>query len=133
MELAEDRGFKKALADRMAYGASAITPYINGSRPVSLDMLEAISEISGKPPAELIAPPGSIHQCSPDEAALLRALRTWPPSVTTSLLRFLAFFADEPPGAGVLRNLHEIARELSEPQRQRVYTYARQEKDPPRR
>jgi len=124
IELAEQRGFKKALADRMSYSPSAITPYINGSRPVSLDMLEAISEVSAIRPAELIAPPGSVYQVSPDEAAILRALRQWPPSVTTALSRFLAFFADEAPGGGVLRDLHELLREMSDTDRRAVYGFA---------
>lgn len=121
-ELAERRGFKTALARRLRLSAPAITPYVSGERDVSLDMLEAVAELASVPVAELVAPPGTIHQLNPDEAALIRWLRRWPLSVTRALCAFLAFFADEPSEIAQTRNLHELWRRMPAKKREWFYS-----------
>lgn len=124
-ELAERRGFRKALAERMGFRPSGVTPYVKGERHVTLPMLEAISELSGVPVANLVVPPdSSIKQLNADEAALYRALHRWPLSVTRALCAFVAFFADEEPAAGLTRNLHELWRGLQAPDREWLYGIA---------
>jgi transcriptional regulator with XRE-family HTH domain len=124
-EAGERRGFKKALAEELNVSASAITPYVNGERAVTIDMLEAIAKLTKTPIAELVVPPGdSVRQLRPDEAAVLRALRRWPVEVTQALVTFLRFFADEEPAAGQTRNMHQIWRTMRQHQRDQVYGFA---------
>lgn len=104
---------------------SAITPYVQGHREPSLTMLEAVSELTQVPIAELVTPPEAVlKQLNPDEAALLRWLRSWPLDVTRSLVQFVAFFADEPPAARQTRNLHELWRGLGHADREWLYGVA---------
>jgi transcriptional regulator with XRE-family HTH domain len=124
-ELSEKRGFRNALAKRMGVYPSAITPYVAGDRAMSLEMLEAISELSQIPLAELVAAPTStIKELTADEAFVLRALRRWPRTVTQALVGFLTFFADEEPVAGQTRNMHELWRRMSPRDQDAVYGYA---------
>jgi transcriptional regulator with XRE-family HTH domain len=124
-EAGERRGFKKALADELHVSQSAITPYVNGERAVTLDMLEAIAKLTNTPIAELVAPPGdTVRQLRPDEAEVLRALRKWPVEVSHALLSFVRFFADEEPAAGQTRNLHQIWRTMRQHQRDQLYGFA---------
>lgn len=124
VDLARRRGFKTALAKRLGYGASGVSPYVSGQRVPSLDMLEAISEVGQVPLAELVAEPGSLYQLDPDEATLIRWLREWPKSVTHALLAFVAFFADEPPAVRQTRNLHELWRRLPSAKQEWLYGVA---------
>lgn len=129
-ELFEQKRFKQnRVAERLAIQPSAVTRYVNGPTPITVAFLEAVSEESAIPIGELVAPVESWKQVSADEAAILRGLRKWPTSVTTSLVRFLAFFVDEAPSAGMLRNLHELLRELPEPARRAVYGFALMRKE----
>lgn len=124
-ELSEQRGFRLSLAKRLKKTPPAITPYVSGERAVTLEMLEAISEIAHIPLAELVALPGSdVKELNPNEAALIRALRQWPSSVTKALLTFVAFFADEEPAATQTRNLHAYFREFDQKDRDWYYGIA---------
>jgi transcriptional regulator with XRE-family HTH domain len=124
-ELSEKRGFRNALAKRLRVYPSAITPYVSGEREMSMDMLEAVSELAAIPLAELVAPPGSlIKQLDADEAALLRHLRKWPKSVIRNLCQFVGFFADEDPAETQARNLHELYRGLRANDRDWLYSAA---------
>lgn len=116
---AQPRGFKIALARRLGVSAAAITPYVGQeARQMPLEMLEALSELVSVPVGELIAKEGSTYrELNADEAALLRALRRWPPNVTRSLCAFVAFFADEEPAAAQTRALHELWRQTDDPMR----------------
>lgn len=124
-EFSERRGFKVALARRLNFQPSAITPYVTGERPMSLEVLEAVSELASVPLAELVAAPGSsVRELNADEAALLRALRRWPLTVTRSLCAFVAFFADEEPVAAQTRNFHELWRRMDQTRRDRIFSLA---------
>lgn len=121
-ELSERRGFKRDLAERLDLTPSAITPYAQGERRITVDMLEAMSELSGVPLAELVAKHESaVRELNPDEAAIIRALRQWPLSVRQSLGSLLTFFADEPAPAGQTRNAHELWRQMRIQDREWVY------------
>lgn len=115
------RGFKKALAERLNFGPSWVSPYVQGDRAVTLDILEAMSELSGVPVAELVAPPDTVYQLDADEARLVRALRRWPKSVQHALGAFVGFFADESASETQTRNLHEYWRRM--PARDREWFY----------
>lgn len=123
-ELAAKRGFKKALAARLDFGPSWVSPYVSGERAVTLDILEAMAELSGKPAAELVAPPETVWQLDADEARLVRTLRRWPKPVTHALLDFLGFFADEAPTETRTRNLHELWRRLTDRDQEFLYGLA---------
>ena len=119
---AERRGFRTALAKRLQLSQSAISPYVSGERPVTLAMVEAISEAANVPIAELVAPADTeIKQLDADEAALLRWLRLWPKDVTRHLGRFVQFFADEAPAVQQQRNFHEMYRNLGTKDREWLY------------
>jgi transcriptional regulator with XRE-family HTH domain len=115
VELYRQRKFTQAtLAKALSVDPSAAHGYVSGDTRISLDVLEAVCEVSGVPVAELVAPVGSqIKQLNGDEAAVIRALRQWPLSVTRSLGAFLAFFADEPFEDAQARSHHELWRGLN--------------------
>jgi transcriptional regulator with XRE-family HTH domain len=120
-ELAEKRGFATALAKRLGKTPSAITPYINGSTPVSIEVLEAVSELAQIPVAELVASEeSSWRELDSQEAAIVRALRHWPDTVRDAFVAFVQYFADEPPAAGQTRNVHEHWRHLSQAERDEI-------------
>lgn len=122
-ELSDDRRFRQTkIAARLGIAQSAVNRYIHGATPITVSFLEAISEETGIPIAELVAPPGTIHQLNADEAALIRWLRGWPLSVTRALVAFLAPFADEPPQAKQTRNLHELWRRMPAKKREWFYS-----------
>ncbi len=124
-ELSDTKAFKQTkVAARLDIDQGAVNRYINGATPITVSFLEAVSEETSIPLAELVAPPGTIHQLNADEAALLRWLRRWPLSVTRALCGFLAFFADEPPQLLQTRNLHELWRHLPAKRREWLYGVA---------
>lgn len=126
-DLHQARRFSQVkLADRLKVDPSSVSHTLNKpDRPITLDFLEAASQLAGVRVAELVAEPGSVvKELNPDEAALLRALRNWPLTVTRSLVAFVAFFADEEPAATQTRNLHELWRHLNQRQREAVYGFA---------
>lgn len=117
-ELADDRRFNQTkVAARLGIDQSNVNRYVRGATPITISFLEAISGETGIPLAELVAPPGTIHELHADEAALIRWLRRWPISVTRSLARFLAFFADEPSEVLQTRNQHELWRGMAQKDR----------------
>jgi transcriptional regulator with XRE-family HTH domain len=121
-ELSDRRGFRSALAGRLKLSPAAISPYVSGEREVTLDMLEAMAELSQVPVAELVAPPGSlVKQLDAHEATLLRYVRKWPSSVVQALLGFLAYVADEPAVETQARNLCEYWRHLPQGDRDWLY------------
>ena len=112
----ERRFTQVALAKALSVDPSAANGYVSGDTRISLDVLEAVAEVSGVPIAELVAPDGSLlRQLNPTEAQLFRALRQWPGSVTEALALFLAFFADEPAIDRQTRNVHEMWRQIRTP------------------
>jgi len=114
IEMSKVRGFKTRLAEAMSMEPSGITPYVNGTREVSMAMLEAMSRLSGKPIAEIVCPPGDvIKQLDADEAALIRYARAWPKSVLHALLHFLHYWSDDPPVDEQTRKLREYWRVMS--------------------
>ncbi len=116
-ELGRAKKFKqKDVADAMGFKSpSAVTKVLTGdSRSITLKFVEVCAREAGIPLAELVSDPGStVRELNPTEAKLLRALRQWPESVTDALSVFVGFFADEPPAAAQLRNIHEHARSLN--------------------
>lgn len=122
-ELSEERRFKQTkVAERLGIDQGAVNRYIHGATPITVSFLEAVSLETGIPIAELVAPPGTIHQLNPDEAALIRWLRGWPLSVTRALCAFLAPFADEAPQLKQTRNLHELWRRMPAKKREWFYS-----------
>ena len=124
-EVSTPRLFKKQLAERLRVGPSTITPYTSGEREPPLHYIEAAAAIANIPIAEFVAAPGStVRELNADEAAILRALRQWPLSVTRALCAFVAFFADEEPVAQQTRKMHEVWRHLPPEKRAAVFGYA---------
>jgi transcriptional regulator with XRE-family HTH domain len=126
LALYQARRFKQVqLAERLGIGPSAVNPYISGDREISLELLEAVCDLTHERVAEIVAPASDeIRQLSPDEAALLRHVRAWPLSVRRALLSFVEYFADEAPTVGQTRNLHELWRRSDEQQRGRIFALA---------
>ena len=110
-------------ACRMRNEFRAVQLYVNTAR-AHLCKLEAMSDLSGRPVAELVAPPGTIYQLNAEEAAIIRRLRLWPASVMRALGAFLAFFADEPPEVRLSRNMHELWRGLETRDREWLFGIA---------
>lgn len=113
-ELASNRAIpQRKLAKRLKMSQSNISKTIHhDSRPLTLEFLEAVAELTQIPLGELVSKPGEWKQVSPDEAALLRALRRWPQAVGRHLVAFAGFFGDEPPADAQSRSVHELWRNL---------------------
>jgi transcriptional regulator with XRE-family HTH domain len=123
--LSDDRRFKQTkIAARLQIDQAAVNRYIHGSTPITVSFLEAVSQETGIPIAELVAQPGTTYQLNADEALIVRALRKWPASVGHALRVFLEPFADEEPALQQQRNLHELLRRMSRKQRDWLYAVA---------
>jgi transcriptional regulator with XRE-family HTH domain len=109
------------VAGKLGIARSAVNRYVHGPTPITIDFLEVAEEVSGVPLGELASPQESWKQVNPDEAALLRALRRWPITVTRALGAFVAFFADEPAQVRQTRNFHELWRHLPQKKRDELY------------
>jgi transcriptional regulator with XRE-family HTH domain len=119
--LRERRVRQTAIATRLDIEQSAVHRYIHGPTPMTVAFLEAVESLSGVPMGEIVSPKEDWKQVNADEAALLRALRRWPATVTRSLGAFLAFFADEEPVLRQTRNLHELWRSMPQKRRDEFY------------
>ena len=90
-KLTQRHGMKARLAKELNTVPSAITPYTNGDREVTLRMLEALSRISGVPVSEIVATPGStLCELTPEEATILKRLRQWPLELQQALALLLS-------------------------------------------
>jgi len=97
---------------------------MQGTQPVTLDVLEAAGELAGVNPLEMLLDPKTeMKLLAPHEAHFLRQIRTWPASTREALLTFLEYFADEEPASEQLRQAHEHLRRLSPPLRGRAVGY----------
>jgi transcriptional regulator with XRE-family HTH domain len=125
LELFNAGQFKQArVADRLGINSSAITRYVNGPTALTLEFLDAVAVEANLPLGELVSPAGSGHHLDTHEAALIRALRQWPKSVTQAILNFVAFFADETPVERQGKNLHEMYRRMPDADREWLYSVA---------
>jgi transcriptional regulator with XRE-family HTH domain len=112
------------VAERLGVAPSVVTRYLYGPSALTLPFLDAVAEESRIPLGELLAPPGTVHQLDAYEAALIRALRLWPKSVTQAILTFVSFFADESPVERQGKNLHEMYRRMGDADREWLYSVA---------
>jgi transcriptional regulator with XRE-family HTH domain len=121
----ERRAFTQvALAKRTGLWQSVVNRIIHGQQPVTLDVIEAVGELCGIDPAELLADAGSgVKVLNPAEAELLRYVRAWPVSTREALIVFLRFFANEPPVDAQLRRALEYLREMGKGERDRAVAY----------
>jgi transcriptional regulator with XRE-family HTH domain len=125
--LVESKRFRQAaLADSLGMTQGNISKLLsNNDRPITIEVLAAVSELANIPMAELVAPPGSgIYELSGEHAIVIRALRQWPASVSRALCLFLAYFADEEPAAGQSRRMHELWRQMPASDRAAVFGFA---------
>lgn len=123
-------GMRVRLAKELNVVPSAITPYVEGDREVTLRMLQAVSKLTGERVSEMLAPPNSsLKELDPEEAAILRWLRSWPRDVTRNLAAFLMFFADEPPALQRDRSFHDLYRNLGDKDRELIYSIALQARE----
>ncbi len=115
---------QKQLAERAKIPTSSVNRIMQGTQPVTLDVLEAAGELAGVNPLEMLLDPKTeMKMLTPQEAQFLRQIRTWPSSTREGLLRFLEYFADEDPAETQLRQAHEHLRQLSVPLRGRAAGY----------
>lgn len=119
------RDFKQTdLAARLRRPGSVVNRIIHGSQPVTLDVLEAVGELTGVDPMELLADPATlVHALNPMEAELLRYARGIPRSTLDNLLGFLRFFAGEDALTQQLRQATEYLRAMGKSERDRAMAY----------
>jgi transcriptional regulator with XRE-family HTH domain len=111
-------GYKKRLAHKAGIPASSLTRILRGDQPVTLSILQAVQDLDGINPLQLLAGAGDeLVPVTATEAQVLRYLRLWPRAVLESLVSFLAHFANEPPIDRDLRNGLTMLKKLSERQR----------------
>ncbi len=129
-ELSTQRRFKQTkIGQRLGIDQSSVNRYVNGTTPITVSFLEAVAEETSIPLGELVAPPGTMYQLNADEAALIRWLRKWPTSVTQKLCALIQFFAEEPPGHPLLREIDELLRGMPERDRRAIYGFALMRKE----
>lgn len=122
IELTKKHGMKAKLAKELRTSPSAITPYTQGTREVTLRMLEALSRIARVPLSELIAPDGSTtRELTPDETTLIDTVRTWPKHMSKHLIALVAYIAHAQPADPRERQLLDRYRALTEPDRNRLF------------
>lgn len=112
------------LAAKTGRPGSVINRIIHGRQPVTLDILEAVGELSGLDPMELLAGVGSeIKALNPLEAELLRYARTWPKPIQMALLTFLRHFAGESALESQARIAISYLRAMGATERHRAMAY----------
>lgn len=113
-----------ALANRLRRPQSVVNRIIHGKQPVTLDVLEAVGEITNTDPAELLANPQSaLKVLSGPEAEMLRFFRSWPLSTREAMLAFLRFFAAESEMDQQIRRATQYLRDMGKGERDRAVAY----------
>jgi transcriptional regulator with XRE-family HTH domain len=103
---------------------SSMSRIYAGRQPVTLQMLDAIEQITGESAVEfLIDPSVEMKAVSPPEAQMLRYFRSWPKPTRDALLTFASLFADEEPATHDERRAREQIRRLSDAKKRLVYGY----------
>jgi transcriptional regulator with XRE-family HTH domain len=103
---------------------SSMSRIYAGRQPVTLQMLDAIEQITGESAVEfLIDPNVEMKAVNPPEAQMLRYFRSWPAPTREAFLTFASFFADEDPVTHDERRAHEQIRRLSDAKKRLVYGY----------
>ena len=105
------------VAKRAGHHPPWLNGILNGRRNIRVRDLDALATAARIPVAELVAEPGTLKQLTADEASLVRWFRDWPATVQQGLLGFLRFWADEAPADRQARQLHELIRRASGPER----------------
>lgn len=126
MALKERKAFRQVdLAKRLNTKPAAVSETLSGKRNVTLRFLEAVSDVTGIHPGELLvdAHRDQMKVVSPIEMQLLRYFRSWPAATREALIAFGSFFADEDPVTHDERVAHEQIRKLAEGKRRLVYAY----------
>lgn len=115
---------QRELAHKIKRPPSVVNRIIKGTQPVTVRVLEAVGELTGVSPAELLLESAdSIKAVTPPEATLLRFVRAWPAPTRDALLTFASFFADEDPVTHDERRAHEQIRRLGDAKRRLAYAY----------
>lgn len=115
---------QRALAKKIKRPPSVVNRIVHGRQPVTLRVLEAVGDLAGVNPLEmLIDPKDEMKLVNPIEAELLRYFRSWPHSTKLALVTFASFFADEDPAIEDQRRAHQQLRDLGDAQRRLAYAY----------
>lgn len=126
LALKERKAFKQVeIADRMKTAQAAVSETLAGKRRITLRFLEAVADVTGIHPGELLMDPhrDQLKVVNPLEMQLLRYFRTWPQPTRDALVIFASFFADEDPVTHDERRAHEQIRRLSDAKKRLVYGY----------
>lgn len=124
--LKDRKAFTQAeVARRLKTADAAVSETLNGKRKISLRFLEAVADVAGVHPGELLVDPhrDQIKVVNPAEMQLLRYFRSWPQTTRDALIAFASFFADEDPATHDERRAHEQIRRLADGKKRLVYAY----------
>lgn len=126
----DGRFTQTALAKWLHQDPSNAVRYVTGPRPISLKVLEAVSELTQVPVAELVLPPGALlKQVSPQEASLLRWFRGWPEHVRVQLVGLLEYFEQEDLVDRQSRNMQSYWRTSSIKEREMILAFIVMQKE----
>ena len=115
---------QSALAKQIHRPTSVVNRIIHGTQPVNLRVLEAVGDLTGTNPVELLLDPSDeMKLVTPDEARLLRYFRKWPAPTRLAFLTFASFFGDDEPVTADERRAHEQIRRLADAKKRLVYAY----------
>lgn len=127
LALKERKAFKQTeIAKRLKTADAAVSETLSGKRKITLRFLQAVSEVTGIHPGELLVDPhrDQVKVINPIEMQMLRYFRSWPVPTREALLSFASFFADEDPVTADERRAHEQLRRLkSDAVRRRALAY----------
>lgn len=93
--LRDRKAFTQAdVARRLKTADAAVSETLSGKRKISLRFLEAVADVAGVHPGELLVDPhrDSIKVVNGAEMQLLRYFRRWPAATRDALLSFASFF-----------------------------------------
>lgn len=115
---------QRDLAKKIKRPPSVVNRIIKGTQPVTLRVLEAVGELTGINPVELLVDTDdALKVVSPLEAMFLRFLRGWPAPTREAFITFASFFADEDPVTHDQRRAHEQIRRLGDAKQRLAYGY----------
>lgn len=115
---------QRAFAKAIQRPPAVANRMIHGTQPITLKALDAVGQITGINPVELLIDPTvELKAINPSEAQMLRYFRSWPVTTRDALLFFASFFADEDPVTHDERRAHEQIRRLPDAKKRVVYAY----------
>lgn len=102
----------------------SVSEIINGKAGLPYDVIEAVAELRGEDPAEIVAEEHTeVRALRPEEAEFLRYARAWPVQTLMAILDFLRHFSPPESVEEQYRNAVTRLRKMAHDERQQAFAY----------